>query len=231
MYYKQIMDKLKSLENQKNIDGMARFGLSAKKVYGVPMPVLRKMAKDIGKNHEIALKLWKTEVYDARMIACMIEDPKTITEKQMDEWVNEFDSWGICDTCCGSLFDKTEIAYRKVFEWAKGEKEFVRRAGFATIAWLALHDKKAPDSKMEGFLPIIKKYSTDERNMVKKAVNWALRQIGKRNLALNKKALRVAKEIKNMDSKSARWIASDAIRELESDAVQKRLREKAKKNL
>lgn len=224
MTLKEVVTQIKKHANPENVERMARFGITAKKAYGVSTPVLRKIAKDIGKNHELAQELWKTEIYEARKIACMIEDPRKVTEKQMDKWVNDFDSWGICDTCCGDLFDKTDIVYKKVNQWVKSKKEFVRRAGFATIAWFAVHDKKTSDGDLEKFFTLIKKYSTDERNFVKKAVNWALRQIGKRNLKLNREAVKVAKEIKEMDSKSAKWIANDAIRELTSKEVKKRLK-------
>ena len=166
------------------------------------------------------------EAKEMGFMAFHVDNPKEVTEKQMDSWVKEFNSWDICDSCCMHLFDRTPYAYKKAFEWAKSEKEFIRRASFALIASLAIHDKEAPDAKLEKFLPLIKKYSTDERNFVRKAVNWALRQIGKRNLSLNKKAIKVAKEIKKIDSKAARWIAADALRELTSPEQQKRLKSK-----
>ena len=144
----------------------------------------------------------------------------------METWVKDFDSWDVCDQVCSNLFDKTPFAYRKAIEWSKREEEFVKRAGFVLMATLSVHDKKADNKKFEQFFPIIKRESNDNRNFVKKAVNWALRQIGKRNLSLNKKAIKTAKEIQKMDSKSARWIASDALRELTSEKIQKRLKSK-----
>jgi len=229
MDYSQIMGKLKSLKNQKNRDGMARFGIKTDKAYGISLPVLRGFAREIPRNHDLAGKLWKSEIHEARMLASFIGEPERVTEGQMEEWVRGFDSWDICDQVCSNLFDRTPFAYKKAFEWSERNEEFVKRAGFVMMACLAVHDKKVTDSRLEQFFPVIKKHSTDERNFVKKAVNWALRQIGKRNLALNKKAIAVAKDIKNTDSKSARWVANDAIRELESEAVQKRLSKKTQR--
>ena len=228
MQYKEILKKLKSLSDPKAVAGMARFGINPKNTYGVSIPNLRNMAKKIGKNHKLAQQLWKSDIHEARILAGMIDDVKLVTEKQMEKWVKEFDSWDVCDQVCMNLFDKTEFAYQKAVEWASKKEEFIKRAGFAMMAVLAWHDKNAKDEKFLKFFPVIKKASTDNRNFVKKAVNWALRQIGKRNLNLNKIAIKTAKEIKKIDSKSAKWIASDAIKELTSKAIQKRL--KSKKN-
>jgi 3-methyladenine DNA glycosylase AlkD len=219
-----VMKELKSHANPKNVEGMARFGISPKKTLGISVPILRNMAKKAGTDHNLALKLWATGVHEARILACLVDDPNAVTERQMENWVNEFDSWDVCDQCCGSLFDKTEYAHRKAIEWANRRDEFVKRAGFAMMAVLAWHDKEAKDESFLKFLPIIVKGATDERNFVKKAVNWALRQIGKRNRALNKNAIETSKKIRLIDSKSARWIASDALRELTGAAVQKRLK-------
>ena len=180
-----VMKELKSHANPKNVEGMARFGISAKNTLGISIPILRNMAKKAGTDHDLALKLWATGVHEARILACLVDDPKAVTERQMENWVSEFDSWDVCDQCCGSLFDKTEYAHRKAIEWANRRDEFVKRAGFAMMAVLAWHDKEAKDESFLKFLPIIVKGATDERNFVKKAVNWALRQIGKRNRALN----------------------------------------------
>jgi 3-methyladenine DNA glycosylase AlkD len=157
----------------------------------------------------------------------MVDDPKSVTEAQMEQWVRDFDSWDVCDTCCGYLFDKTPISYRKALEWTERAEEYVKRAGFALIAYLAVHDKKAPDARFIEFLPAIKREATDGRNFVKKAVNWALRQIGKRNKRLNEAAIEAAHTIAALDSGSARWVASDALRELTGDAVQRRLQARA----
>lgn len=223
---KEILKKLKSLSDPKNAAGMARFALVSEKapLLGIPKPVLRKMAKEIGRDHKLAQKLWRIKIHETRNLAALIDDPAIVSEKQMEKWVKDFDEWGTCDNVCGNLFDRTEFAYKKVFEWADRKEEFVRRAAFATIAGLAVHDKKAKDSDFVKFFPLIKKYSTDERNYVRKAVNWALRQIGKRNLKLNTEAIKLAREILKINSKSARWIAGDALRELQSKAVQKRMK-------
>jgi len=148
------------------------------------------------------------------LLAGFIADPEKLTENQMEKWVKDIDSWDICDQVCSSLFDKTTFAKKKVFEWAKRKEEFVKRSGFALMAVFSVHDKKASNDFFEKFFPIIKRESMDERNFVRKAVNWALRQIGKRNLVLNKKAIEVAVDISKIDSKSARWIASNALSEL-----------------
>jgi 3-methyladenine DNA glycosylase AlkD len=153
----------------------------------------------------------------------MIDAPEKVTEAQLERWVKDFDSWDVCDQDCSNLFDQTKFAHKKAVEWSKRREEFIKRAGFVLMAALAVHDKEADNEKFLRFLRVIKREATDERNFVKKAVNWALRQIGKRNLSLNKSAIMTGKEIQKIDSKSARWIASDAIRELTSRMVQKRL--------
>ena len=218
-----IIARIKSLANSKNVEGMARFGINPTNTYGVSIPILRKMVREIGKDHELALELWETGIHEARMLACFIDRPDMVTEEQLESWVKNFDSWDVCDQCCGNLFDRTRFAHKKAVEWCVREEEFVRRAGFVLMACLAVHDKKAGDQAFIEFLPLIKTHSGDERNYVKKAVNWALRQIGKRNQNLNEVAIKTAEEIRQMDSRSARWIASDALRELTGDAVQKKL--------
>ena len=202
---------------------MAKFGMAVEQRLGVSVPDMRKLAKELGKDHELALALWNTGIAEARIVASMVGVPAKLTEGQMEDWVKDFNSWDVCDQVCMNLFDKTPLAWKKVIDWSTREEEFVKRAAFALIACLAWHDKSTGDEKFIELLPVIKQAATDERNFVKKAVNWALRHIGKRNLELNKAALRAAEEIRQIDSKSARWIASDAIRELESDAVRKRL--------
>ena len=219
----EIIKKLKSQSDLKNVAGMARFGINPANTLGISIPILRKMAKDIGKNHILAQQLWASGIHEVRILAGMIDDPKEVTEKQMDGWVADFDSWDVCDQVCMNLFDKTSFAYDKAIEWSKNDKEFIKRAGFALMACLAWHDKSAPDSKFQPFFAVIKKGSTDERNFVKKAVNWALRQIGKRNLSLNKEAVKTAKEILSLDTKVSKWIASDALKELTSKAILARL--------
>jgi 3-methyladenine DNA glycosylase AlkD len=185
------------------------------------------MAKSYRRQHELALALWQTGIHEACILATLVDDPKQITEQQIDTWAQDFNSWDIVDQFCTNLLRHTPYAYPKVFEWCECEEEFIKRTAFSQIAVLAVHDKKAPNEKMTQFFPLIVAAATDERNFVKKSVNWALRQIGKRNLALNAKAIEVAEQIAQMDSPSARWIANDALRELQSEKVQTRLKEKA----
>jgi len=187
------------------------------------MPVLRKMAKEIGKNHKLALELWDSGIHEARILAGFIDEPEKVAEKQMEKWVGDFDSWDVCDQVCSSLFDKTPFVWKKLEEFTKRKEEFVKRTGFTLMAYLAVHDKKAQDKDFIKLLPIIKREATDERNFVRKAVNWALRQIGKRNKNLNKEAIKMAQEILRIENKTAKWIASDTIRELTSPSIQKRL--------
>ena len=226
MKYREIIKQLKSLSNPEAVEGMARFGINPRNTFGVSIPNLRKIAKAAGKDHELALQLWDSGIHEARMLAGFIDDPALVTLEQMEEWVSDFDSWDVCDQVCSNLFDKTSYAYRKALEWAGREEEFVKRAGFVLMASLAVHDKAAGENEFEKFLSMIKLEASDGRNFVKKAVNWALRQIGKRNTYLNKLAVKTAVEIQKLHSRSARWIAADAIRELESEAVQRRLGKK-----
>jgi len=210
----EIIKHLKKNSSPKDRAGMARFGIDTKYALGVKIPVLRALAKKIGKNHKLAQNLWKTKIHEARILASMIDEPEKVTESQMEQWVKCFNSWDICDQTCMNLFDKTKYAWGKTAEWPKRKEEFVKRAGFALMASLAFHNKKTGDSEFIKFFPIIKKYSDDDRNFVKKSVNWALRQTGKRNKNLKKYALKTAEEILKNRHKSAQWIAKDAIREL-----------------
>ena len=221
--YDEIVRKLKSLSNPKAVAGMARFGINPDNTYGVSIPNLRKMAKEIRKDHNLAQQLWSSGIHEARILAGMIDEAEIVTEKQMEGWVRDFDSWDVCDQVCMNLFEDTPFASKKAVAWSKRKEEFIKRAGFVLMARLSVSNKKADDKQFEKFLPIIKRESADNRNFVKKAVNWALRQIGKRNLRLNKKAIETAKEIQEIDSKTAKWIAADALRELTSKAVQKRI--------
>lgn len=228
---KEVIQKIKSLENPKNIVGMARFGIRpVAKVYGVSMPEIRKLAKEIHKNvgnptsHKLAIELFDSKIHEAKILAGLVADPLLLTEKEINKWVKDFDSWDVCDQVCMNLFDKSKFAYKKVFEFSKRKEEFVKRTAFALVASLAVHDKKAKDKDFIQFFSIIKEASVDERNFVKKAVNWALRGIGKRNLNLNKEAIKLAYKILKVNSKSAKWIANNAIRELESKEVQRRLK-------
>jgi 3-methyladenine DNA glycosylase AlkD len=221
-----IMKRMESMADPKASEHLARYGIITGKAYGISSGVIRALSREIGTNHALAAKLWRTGILDARGLATLIDDPAKVTEAQMERWVLDFDNWATCDACCMNLFDATPYAWTKAAAWCGRKEEFVRRAGFALIAVLAVHDKSAADKQFEKFLPLIKRYATDERNFVKKAVNWALRQIGKRNLSLNATAISAATEIRKLDSSSARWIAADALRELRSYAVQQRLNRK-----
>ena len=223
MQYDDIIERLKTMSDPEAVKGMARFGINPVNTYGVSVPILRRIAREVGKDRALAQRLWTSGIHEARIIAGMIDVPEMITDVQMESWVKDFDSWDVCDQCCSNLFDKTKFAYQKATEWSERKEEFVKRAGFVLMATLAVHDKKAADEEFLKFLLVIKDGSVDDRNFVKKAVNWALRQIGKRNHNLNEMAIKVAEEIQQINSKSAVWIASDAIRELTSEAVQNRL--------
>ncbi|MEW6111305.1 MAG: DNA alkylation repair protein [Thermodesulfobacteriota bacterium] len=221
--HKEILAQLKSWGDPEAVKGMARYGINSSSAYGVSIPKLRNLAKQVGKDHELAQKLWASGIHEARILASMIDVPDLVGEAQMDRWAHDFNSWDLCDQCCNNLFRKTPFARRKVAEWNSRPEEFVRRAAFTLIACLAVHDKKAMDKDFEALLPLVRKAASDERNYVMKAVNWALRQIGKRNARLNESAINAARELSRMESKSARWIAADALRELTSKAVQERL--------
>jgi len=218
-----ILEQLKSLGNPVATAGMARYGINTTHAYGVSIPNLRKIARKIGRNRPLAEALWSSGIHEARILAGMVYPPLEITGRQMEQWVRDFNSWDLCDQCCNNLFRKAVDAHEKAVEWSSRDEEFVKRAGFVLMACLAVHDKKAADAAFLGFMLIITRESVDSRNFVKKAVNCALRQIGKRNLRLNQTAIATANEINEMNSAAAKWIAADAIRELESDAVQKRL--------
>jgi 3-methyladenine DNA glycosylase AlkD len=220
----EILTRLRAHANPKNVEGMARFGINPKNTLGISIPVLRRLAREIGKDHALATALWKSGIHEARILAAFVDEPEQVTAAQMDRWVKGFDSWDVCDQVCANLFWRTPFAVAKAVEWSKDEREFVKRAGFALMAALAWHNEAATDTQFKRFFPAIKRGALDERNFVKKAVNWALRQIGKRNSSLNKKSIKLAREIQKLDSKSARWIAADALRELTSRSVRNRLK-------
>ena len=223
MKYEDIIRRLEELKDPAAVEGMARFGITPEKAYGVSMPALTKMAREIGTDHELAGRLWALNVRETRVLACLIDSPELVTEEQMEEWVHGFNYWELCDQCCIKLFRRTKFAYAKAIEWSSVDEEFVKRAGFVMMATMAVHEKKMPEERIMRFFSLIKDAAYDNRPLVKKAVNWALRQIGKRSMTLNKEAVKVAQEIEEMDSKDARWIASDALRELTSETVQNRL--------
>jgi 3-methyladenine DNA glycosylase AlkD len=219
-----VLAELRSKGDPKSVEGMARFGISSEKTLGVSVPTLRSMARRVGTDHSLAIGLWRSGVHEARILASMVDDPERVSKKQMDDWAWDFDSWDVCDQCCGNLFDKTPHAFAKAAEWSGEEEEFVKRAGYVLLAVLAVHDKGAPDSAFIEFFRSIERGAADSRNFVKKAVNWALRQIGKRNVSLNREAISLATKIGKSDSPAARWVASDALRELKSRAVRRKVR-------
>ncbi len=211
----EIVQAIKLQRNEKNILGQKRFGITGAESYGLSMPQLRSIAKSVGKNHALAQDLWATQIREARHIAVMIAEKDKVTERLMERWVKDFDSWDIVDNCCSTLFCRTPFAYNKVLEWSNRKREFEKRAAFSLMAFLAVHDKKQSDKAFDEFLEIIIRESDDQRNFVKKAVNWALRQIGKRNIRLCNKAIAACKTIHAKGDAASRWIANDALRELE----------------
>lgn len=219
MTSQEIIRQLQKQKNAKNIAGMARFGINSNKTLGISMPFLRTLAKLIGKNHICAQELWKNGIHEARILAALIDDARLITQKQMNGWVSDFDSWDVCDQVCLNLFYKTPVAYHKATEWLGDGREFVKRAGFVLMAVLAVHDKNADDQKFDQFFPIILRESTDSRKYVKKAVNWALRQIGKRNKDCMTKATACTKALLKSENKTAHWIAGDALQEFKKISI------------
>jgi 3-methyladenine DNA glycosylase AlkD len=223
-----IITLLKNNRNEKNREGMQHFGINSENALGIPLPFLRNLARDYKKNHELAMQLWKQDIHETKILATMIDDPAKVTSAQMEDWVKEFDSWDICDQCCSNLFDKTSFVDKKIQSWINCKGEFVKRAGFVLMACLSVHDKKRGDEDFLPYFDSIVLHSTDNRNFVRKAVNWALRQIGKRNLFLRDQALIVAENLMNSDNATARWIGGDAYRELTNAKILNRLKEKIK---
>jgi len=231
-----VMDELAGKASDESRAGMARYGINVAHAFGVSVHELRRMAKALGTDHDLALALWDTGSHEARMLASMVDDPAAVSAAQMEEWAAAFDSWDVCDQVTSNLFDKTPFAYDKVREWSAAEDEWVKRAAFATAAALAVQDKKAPDERFLAILELVRREAGDGRNFVKKAVNWALRNIGKRNAALHAAAIQTAEAIlasaealaaadrRDPAARSARWVARDALRELRSDKVLRRFR-------
>jgi 3-methyladenine DNA glycosylase AlkD len=214
-----ILAELKALGSEKNRAGLARYGINTERAFGVSLAAMAPIAKRHKRDHELAAALWRAGWHEARILAAIIDDPKSVTQAQMDRWAADFDSWDLCDQVSMKLFARTPYVGEKVRQWAEDEREFVRRAAFALIAGYTVHAKKAPDAEFLAFLPIIEKHATDPRNYVRKAVNWALRQIGKRSLALHRPALALAERLAASDDRTARWIGRDAVKEL-TDPVQ-----------
>jgi 3-methyladenine DNA glycosylase AlkD len=221
----QILRDLQEMADPKFQAGMARYGIDSGRALGIRAPVLRDYAKPHRKNHELALALWECDVHEAKHLAGMIADPRQMTEAQMEKWAADCYSWDLVDNICG-VFAQTPYALDKARAWIRREEEYVRRAGFVTLVSLTVHDKKAPDERFLSFLPYIREGAGDERNFVKKAVNWLLRQIGKRNIRLHPHALALAEELASSQSPAARWIGKDAVRELSSEKVLGRLQRK-----
>lgn len=218
---------LRTLEERgdpSRLEGMARYGIRTDHAIGVTVTELRRLARGLHPDHELAAALWTSGVHEARILASLVDDPALVSEAQMDAWVSDLDSWDVCDAVCGNLFDRTPFALDKAVEWTGREPEFERRAGFVLMACATVHRKDLPDAAFASLLPLIREQATDDRNYVKKAVSWALRQIGKRSSGLNPLAIRTAEQIERIDSRAARWVARDALFELRSDAVQARLR-------
>ena len=220
----EVLRSLERIGDPARRDGMARYGIDTSHALGISVTELRRLARGLGHDHELAAALWASGVHEARILASLVDEPARVSEAQMDGWVADLASWDVCDAVCGNLFDRTPFALDKAVEWSAREPEFEKRAGFALMAWAAVHRKDLSDAAFASLLPVIREGSTDDRNFVKKAVSWALRQIGKRSAGLNAKAIRTAEQIERMDARASRWIARDALTELRSDAVQARLR-------
>ncbi len=232
----EVLAEIAAQGSEADRAGMARYGIKVDDAWGVPVTELRRMAKRLGRDHELALELWQTGNHEARLLAAFVDEPTRVDEEQMERWAADFDSWDLCDEVTTDLFDQTPFAWTKAVEWAGRPEEFVKRGGFALMAGLAVHDKAAGDDAFLGLLPLVEREAFDERNFVKKAVNWALRNIGKRNLACNAAAVACAQRIRaaaderaggprggDAGARAARWIAGDALRELQSPKVLARL--------
>ena len=230
------MDKTEALKwlerkgTRRTVEGMARYGIEAKRAFGVPMGTLLSLRKRLGKDHALATALWDSGWYEARLLAALVGDPQRVTRRQMNAWAASFENWGDCDTVCFHLFDRTPFAWEKARQWAASPREFVKRGGFVLMACLALHDKAAPDKSFLAMLPLIEKGARDERNFVKKGVSWALRSIGRRNPALSAAALAVAKRLALSEEAACRWVGKDALRELMSPKVRSQLARRAQRD-
>jgi 3-methyladenine DNA glycosylase AlkD len=225
---KEVLAWLERRGTRRNVEGMARYGIEAKRAFGVTMGTLLSLRKQLEKDHALSVALWESGWYEARLLAALVGDPQRVTRRQMNAWAASFENWADCDTVCFKLFDRTPFAWEKVRPWAASPREFVRRAGFVLMACLAAHDKAAPDKNFLALLPLIEKGARDERNFVKKGVNWALRAIGRRNRALNAAALAVAKRLASSDEAACRWVGKDALREFGSPKVRAQLARRAR---
>ena len=214
MTSREALAWLKRHGSKRNVDGLARYGIVAPRAFGVSVGPMRRLAKQIGTDHALAAALWKTGWYEARMLAPFVDEPARVTPAQMDRWARDFDNWAICDALCFHLFDRTPHAWRKIEQWSGRRGEFVKRAAFALLASVALHDRTTPNAPFLRALPLIERAAIDDRNFVKKGVSWALRGVGRRNPQLNAAAIAVARRLAAASEPSARWIGKDALREL-----------------
>jgi 3-methyladenine DNA glycosylase AlkD len=219
-----VITKLKKLSSKSGRDGMARYGLPSDNALGVPVGKMQRLAKEIGRDHELAAALWETGIYEARMVAAFLDEPALVTPAQMDRWCRDFDNWGIVDTVCFKLFDQTPHAWKKVVQWSKKRDEFQKRAAFALLACLGVHDKKATDEQFLACLPLIEEAATDERNFVKKGVSWALRVIGRRNAGLHQSSVELAERLAASTNATARSLGKEALREFKSSVVTRQLK-------
>jgi 3-methyladenine DNA glycosylase AlkD len=219
----EVLERLRAAESPRDRAGMARFGINTDRALGISVTALRRMAGELGRDHRLAAGLWRSGIHEARILAALVDEPEKVTEAQMERWARAFDSWDLCDQVCANLFDRTPFAHAKVLAWSERPEEFVKRAGFALMAALAVHDRGADDDAFRAFLPAIEREATDGRNFVRKAVNWALRQIGKRNRELHREAVRVARRLAASEDGAARWVGRDAVRELKSERTRARL--------
>jgi len=224
----EILRKLKEAGTADNATGMKRFGISGSMIYGVKVPVIRRIAEETGKHHGLAAELWETGIHEAMILATMIEEPDRVTEEQLESWVSDIDSWDLCDHFCGNLVIETDFAGEKITQWAHREEEFVKRAGFVLIAETAVRGKKLGDEVYLDYLDIIRKMKGDDRNFVRKAASWALRQIGKRNMWLHGRAIEVAEGLAATQSNPRRWVGKDALRELRKESVARRVEKKSR---
>jgi 3-methyladenine DNA glycosylase AlkD len=220
----EVLTWLERRGNQRNVDGMLRYGITADKAFGVSMTTMKPLAKRLGKDHELAAALWETGWYEARMLASFVDEPDRVTSAQMDRWARDFDNWAVCDTLCFHLFDRTPHAWRKIEVWSDRKGEFVKRAAFALLASVALHDKRAPDAPFLKSIALIERAADDDRNFVKKGVSWALRGIGHRNRTLHAAAVDSATRLAESTEPAARWIGRDVLRDLTRALVQRRLK-------
>lgn len=222
-----LVAELRALGSEKDRAGMARFGINASRAFGISMATLAPIARKYRRQHELALALWDSGHHEARLLAVLIDDPKLVTAKQMDTWVAGIDSWDLCDQACMKLFNRTALVTRKIDKWAADKREFVRRAAFALIVGYAIHGKRVPDADFLPYLELVEKHATDQRNFVRKAVNWALRTLGKRSPALHAPALALARKLAASENTTARWIGKDAVRELTDPAQVARIKARA----